>query len=469
MKRALWAVAGIVLLSGCATTRLGMQDAMVIRAKDRVAPALVHIIPVKEVFTAGRREEIAVQGSGFIITPDGIVVTNEHVAGQSRFVKCILQNKQEFDAEVVGIDPDTDVAVLRLKADRKDFPTVKLGTSADLESGQTVLALGSPHGLSRSVSAGIISVTDRYLGSSNPGSDQGSDAAPFNTWIQTDAAINSGNSGGPLVNLRGEVIGINTRKLLGADNVGFAIPIDVAKEIVAQLIEHGKLDRGWIGVSLQEMGRKTDDASARGVVIADVEPLSPADEAGIRAGDVLRSINGQPTDARYVEGLPAIRKAIADLPLGSEAILSVARGEEVAEVKVKTVLKSGADGNEVELPEWGFTVSEVTPLIARQAQLPGKTGVFISGAQVGSVAANARLQSGDIILKVDNIEVDSLETFRKRYDEVVAAKKPLVLLDVKNGALTRFVLVEQEQTEAEAEAPEQDSLETPEGAVDHVE
>jgi serine protease Do len=445
-----------------------MQDAMVIRAKDRVAPALVHILPVKEVFTSGKREGVAIQGSGFILTADGYVVTNEHVAGQSRFMKCILQSKQEYDAEVIGVDPDTDVAVIKLKSDRKDFPTVKLGSSNRLEAGQTVLALGSPHGLSRSVSAGIISVTDRYLGSTSPGSDPTDDRAPYNNWIQTDAAINSGNSGGPLVNLRGEVIGINTLKLMGADNVGFAIPIDVAKNVVDQLIAHGKVTRSWIGLNLQEMGRKTDDSSIKGVLIADVEPLSPAAEAGIQPGDVLQSVNGKSTDARYVEGLPAVRTAIADLPLGSEAVLRILRGTETKDFAVKTVEKSGLEGRELEFAEWGFTASEVTPLIARQIQLPPNTGIVISGVQGGGIAANAKLQSGDVILKVDDKAVEGLDSFKKAYDEVVAAKKALVLLDVKHGALARFVLVEQRNAPDAAKAPATEPAATSEGAADNV-
>lgn len=460
LNRGILAVAAALLLAGCATTRLGLQDAMVIRAKDKVAPSLVHIIPVKEVYTAGKREEVAVQGSGFIISPDGYVVTNEHVAGQSRFVKCVLQSKAEYDAEVVGVDPFTDVAVLRLKTDRKDFPTVRLGSSAKLEPGQTVLALGSPHGLSRSVSAGIVSVTDRYLG---PGgqylSEQDENSAPYNNWIQTDAAINSGNSGGPLVNLRGEVVGINTRKLLGADNVGFAIPIDIAREVVAKLVADGKVERSSVGVSIQEMMRKTDDPAVKGVLIADIEPLSPAEEAGIRPGDVLQAINGMPVDARYVEGLPAVRKAIADLPVGSEAVLRIARDGNESDVTVKTVEKDRLEGQQVEFREWGFTGAQVTPLVARQEQIPLNTGVRVSGTQVGSIAANARLQAGDIILRVDGRDIDGLETLRTLYDELVASRKRLVLLDVKHGALSRFVLLKQDNgagpaTDMPADAPE---------------
>ena len=202
------------------------------------------------------------------------MVTNEHVAGQSTLVRCVLYNKEEYDAEVVGIDKYTDVAVLKLKSDRKNFPKVTLASSKNLEAGQTVLALGSPQGLARSVSMGIISVTDRYLG----GRDES--IAPYNTWIQTDAAINPGNSGGPLVNIKGQVIGVNARRLGGADNVGFAIPIDIAKQAMDQIIKNGQVIRSNIGVTFQETMSKTDDPKQQGVVIADVDPISTGAEAG---------------------------------------------------------------------------------------------------------------------------------------------------------------------------------------------
>ncbi len=440
MNRSIWPPAVLVLaavLAGCATTTPPNQEAAVLRAKDRVAPSLVHIRPVKEVFAAGRREEVVVQGSGFIISPDGYVVTNEHVAGQSDRVKCILPSKEELDAEVVGTDPYTDIAVLKLRTDRTDLPHVKLGSSDRLEAGQTVLALGSPHGLSRSVSSGIVSVTDRYL------PDQDEETAPFNNWIQTDAAINPGNSGGPLVNLRGEVVGINARKLTHADNVGFAIPIDVAKPIIEELIEKGKVERSWIGVSLQEMMSTTEDPTRKGVVVADVDPLSPASDAGIQPGDILLAVNGEEVNARYVEGLPAARRTIASLAVGEPATLRILRGAETVDVTVTTVQKSNPRGNEAEFEAWGFSAKEVTPLVARQAQLPSLQGLLVSGVQVGSPAGNARLQPGDIVLKVDDRDVADLEDFRAAYDEAVAAGKRLVLLDVKRGALSRYVLLEQ--------------------------
>ena len=258
-----------MLCVGCATTGVTSQNA-VISGKNKVAPALIHVTPVKEVFRRGERKEVSVTGSGFIISADGYVVTNEHVAGKSDYVRCVLSDKDEVEAEVVGTDPYTDIAVLKLNTDRTDLPFVKLGNSSTLKVGQSVMAMGSPHGLARSVSLGIVSVTDRNM------DNLGSTGAPYNNWIQTDAAINPGNSGGPLVNLKGEVIGINTRKLMGADNVGFAIPIDIAKQVIAEIIKNGHVTRSDIGITFQEMMRITEDSTRKGVVIASIDPLSPS-------------------------------------------------------------------------------------------------------------------------------------------------------------------------------------------------
>jgi len=426
-----------IVAAGCATTGTATETA-VIRAKDEVAEALVHVRPVKEIFRQGERQEVTVIGSGFIISRDGYVVTNEHVAGQSSEVRCVLFDKDEVEAEVVGVDPDTDIAVLKLQTDRTDLPVVKLGSSSAIQAGQTVLALGSPHGLSRSVSLGIISVTDRNL------EDVGSERAPFNNWIQTDAAINPGNSGGPLVNLKGEVVGINTRKLQGADNVGFAIPIDMAREVIDELIANGKVTRSSIGAMLQEMTSYTDDPKQQGVLIGDVDPLSPAAQANVRPGDILLGVDGVPTDARFTEDLPAVRKLIADKPVGESVTLTLLRDGQTIDVPVVTEERSAREGEEVELKEWGCTISALTPQVMRNAQLRSRQGVYASGVQVGSLAYTGGLRQGDIILLVDNVPVKGLDDFDALYKAKVAAAQPRILLTVKSGALSRFVMLKQQ-------------------------
>ena len=423
-----------------------------------MAPALVHICPVKEVYNQGKREEVLAVGSGFLISADGYVVTNEHVAGKSKQVRCVLSSKEEVEAKVVGVDPYTDIAVLKLESDHR-LPHVRLGVSATLESGQTVLALGSPHGLARSVSLGIVSVTDRHL---ELGKTR---QAPYNNWIQTDAAINPGNSGGPLVNLRGEVVGVNARMLSGAENVGFAIPIDIAREVVESLIQEGRVRRSWLGLTLQEMLARTDDPESIGVVIADVDALSPAREAGVRPGDILLAVNGVATHARFAEDLPKVRKLIADLPVSEEAELRLARGGESLTIRVVTEEKSALSGDEEEFEAWGFTASELTPEIIRQAQLSNRQGILISGVQVGGLAAQAELRRGDVLLSIDQEEIENLAAFRQRYEALVEGCQKRVLLLVKRGALTRYVLLIQEA----ASAVSQSETAEEEGAPENVE
>jgi serine protease Do len=437
--RLTWGLLAGLVLSGCLSTG-GGGERVVLRAKDRVAPALVHIRPVKQVFARGKKQEMLTIGSGFIVSPEGMVLTNEHVAGESSLVLCVLNDRSEVEAEVLGVDPFTDIAVLKLNVDHP-LPYVQLGDSDILEAGQTVMALGSPHGLSRSVSLGIISVTGRYL----PG--QGAMSAPFNTWIQTDAAINPGNSGGPLVNLRGQVVGVNSRKLTGADNMGFAIPVNLAQEVMASILAEGRVRRSWLGLRFQEMLAKTDDADQRGVVIADVAPMSPAGESGLRPGDVLVSVNGDAVHARFEEDLPAVRKRIADLTVGEEALLGVFRNGEVVEIKVTTEERSALKGSEKAFEEWGFTARELTPDIVRRAQLERREGVLISGAQPGGLASTAGLKPGDIVLKVDEETVKDLSDFARRYDDLLERKPSLSLFYVKRGALTRFVIFKAHQGE----------------------
>ncbi len=459
MLKRLIPLLAVTLITGCATLGGGSQS-MVIRAKDKVVPALVHVRPVKEVYTSGTREEVAVLGSGFLITGDGYVVTNEHVAGEARQVRCVLYNQDEVDAEVTGIDPYTDIAVLKLKTDRTNLPHVKLGDSSKIKQGQTVLAMGSPHGLSRSVSEGIISVTDRYL------PDTGDDkVSPFNTWIQTDAAINQGNSGGPLVNTNGEVIGINARMLANAQNVGFAIPINVAREVIEQIIKNGRVSRSWIGETLQPMTAKTNDPNQKGVVIADLDPASPGYEAGLHPGDILLALNGKPLNARFEEDLPAVRKAIADMPVGAEVTLTVSRNGETKDVAVTTIERSQLRGQQAEFKEWAFTGVDLTPILARQAQLPLGRGVLVTGTQVGGIADSAHLDTNDIILRVDGTDVAGVDGLKNILKPIIESGKRLVMLEVKRGALTRFVLVKQE-SEPQAQAAGSNMTEGESGLVD---
>lgn len=317
-----------LFVTGCATTGGRSQNA-VIHAKNIVAPALVHIRPVKEVYAQGQRKEVLIVGSGFIISPDGYVVTNEHVAGESKVVRCVLGDKNEVDARVVGVDPYTDLAVLKLDVPEK-LPFVRLGDSSKLEAGQTVMAMGSPHGLSRSVSMGIVSVTDRNLGGQTEG------GISFSNWIQTDAAINPGNSGGALIDANGHLLGINTAiysRSGGSMGIGFAIPVTTARQVLEAIVKTGSVTRGYIGVEPQditaELAQALKLARSSGTLITGVMRGGPADRAGVQPGDIIVNIGDQP-----VPNTSAMLNLIAQLPPGSAAKIKVLRGSKELELPV---------------------------------------------------------------------------------------------------------------------------------------
>ncbi len=461
-RRMAW-VPLLLMLPACTSlSRIfpGTVETQVQRAKEQVFPAIVHIRPVKEVFRRGRRELMAVTGSGVIFRPDGYVITNEHVAGKANRVSCTLSNLEEVSAEVVGTDPETDIAVLKLNMDEISGPLryARLGDSDRIRDGETVLAFGSPLGFERTVSRGVVSSKDRYLGGPY------SEVSAYNLWIQTDAAINRGNSGGPLVNLRGEVIGINSLAVIAGENIAFAIPINLVKEVVPQLIEHGKVERSDLGLRFQQLQFLEDYfgiAMDQGVVISSIDRGSPAEEAGVLAGDILLAYNGAPIRARFIQELPAIRKMIADTPPGQEITLDVMRQGERQEIRMTTRIKDRREGEEFQVDEWGFSVREVTDRIAQLAKMEEKSGVVVTGIRPGSPGANAKLRGGDIIRLVDGEKVKDLEHFEELYGQKVAERQELALFEVTYGAFHRYVLIRTLYGAAEPFSAE--VLETPKG------
>jgi serine protease Do len=380
-----------------------------------------------------QERHIVGQGSGFIVSRDGVILTNNHVVGDADKVTVTLQDGREFDAKLVGTDPHTDVAVIRIDAD--DLPALPLGDSDNLEVGEWVVAVGNPFGLSHTITAGVVSAKGR----SSVG------IAEYENFIQTDAAINPGNSGGPLVNLDGEVVGMNTAiysRSGGYMGIGFAIPINMVKSVSDQLLTTGKVTRGYLGVVIQEMtselARTFTNGQKRGVLVAQVTDDSPAARAGLRRGDVIISLDG-----RQVDRVGELRNRLAMMTPGSTATLGLLRDgqESTVEVTIGELPEEGALAQPAaQAPRLaGLTVDDLTPQLAAQLGLSGETGVVITAVEPGSPADRAGLRPGVLIREINRHEVESLRELRDDLKNVQEGED--VLLLVQAGRYLKFVVL----------------------------
>ena len=343
-------------------------------------------------------------GSGFIIDQEGFIVTNNHVIEDADEIRVILKDEKEYDAKIVGRDPNTDLALIKIQ-DGSRFPVTPLGDSDGLKVGQWVVAIGSPFGLEQTVTAGIVSAKGRVIGS-----------GPYDDFIQTDASINPGNSGGPLLNMEGEVVGINTAIIASGQGIGFAIPINLAKGIIEQLKASGEVTRGWLGVGIQPLSDEMREYygldDGQGVLVSQVFPGDPADQAGIQAQDIIIGVNGgKIEDARDLTGM------IASLPVGSTANVRVIRdGKEktfkvtIAKREDQRTASRGRKGPQ-EDAALGIRVSEITPEIARRFNLEDTDGIIVVDVARGSKAAESGLQPGDIIKEVNRKAIGSVQEF----------------------------------------------------------
>jgi len=368
-------------------------------------------------------------GSGVIMSPDGYILSNNHVVEGSQEVTVTMADKQTYTARVVGRDPKTDLAVLKINA-KDTLPVASMGNSTDLKVGDWVLAIGNPFGLGHTVTAGIVSAKGRVIG-----------AGPYDDFIQTDAPINPGNSGGPLFNMQGEMIGINTAIVASGQGIGFAIPIDLAKPLIPQLVSTGEVTRGYLGVSIQSVTPELANAmkleERQGALVAEVTPGSPAAKAGIHQGDVIVGFNGE--TVKDAHDLPAV---VAKTPVGEHATLTLHRDGKTQKVAV-TVGKLPSDkvareeSSQAGQTQWGLQLQDVTPQMARQHGLADESGVVVVGVQPGSPAEHAGVQRGDLIREINRQPVQSTQDVR---DAIAKAEhqESLVLL-VKRGQGSLFV------------------------------
>jgi serine protease Do len=337
------------------------------------------------------------QGSGFIISRDGYLVTNHHVVVGAQQISVLFPDGRREFAELIGTDAATDVALLKMKGELKNLSIAYLGNSDKLEVGDWVVAIGNPFGLDSSVAQGIISAKERVLGISE-----------FDDFIQTDALISPGNSGGPLFNMRGEVVGINTAIVKGSSRIGFAVPINMVKELLPNLRVNGHLVRGWLGFSVVD---NRGDNGNKGVWVKEVYPDSPAKAAGLKAGDRLVRVNG-----RTVDGYLQLLRRVAFLAPGSQVKLSLLRDNAGMELTAKLGRRPG--GEEMEAispslePARGLWVRELTGELAESLSLNAYSGVLISDVISGSPAHAAGLRAGDVITEMNDRRVSDLATYR---------------------------------------------------------
>ena len=367
-------------------------------------------------------------GSGFIISKDGFIITNYHMVEGSSEIKVKISDGRELKAKMVGRDTKTDLALLKISSLFENLPVLALGDSEKMRVGDWVLAVGNPFGLEHTVTQGIISATGRVLGS-----------GPYDNFLQTDAPINPGNSGGPLVNLRGEVIGINTAIVSGGQGIGFAIPSALAKSVVAQLKEKGRVVRGWIGVSIQtvtpEIAKSFGLKRAHGALVGDLEPGGPAAQGGLKQGDIVVRFGG-----RQVKNANDLPRMVAETPVGRKVPVVVIRdGKEVqATLKIAELSEEKTQAREVSpVQSLGMKVESLTEQLRQQTGITAKSGVVVTEIEQGGSAEEAGVEVGDVIREVNRRPVKDLSD----YNAVLGAAKkgaPLLLL-LKRGKQSLFV------------------------------
>jgi serine protease Do len=379
------------------------SDTAVARAVERTYRSLVRITAVSDALGSGRLEKRLGAGSGVIISAEGHLITNHHVAGRGTRLRCRLHDGEEVDAWLVASDPLTDLAILRLDLERRRNPEplqpARLGDSESLRVGDIVLAMGSPAGVSQSVTQGIVSNLQLMLPSLSRTElwEEGEAVGSVVRWIGHDAVIFPGNSGGPLVNLEGEVIGIN-EIVLGS--LGGAIPVNLARDVADQLIRHGQVERSWTGIEGQPRQKNLEVET--GVLVGGVLPESPAAAAGLRPGDILIEYDGQAVDVRIAEDLPAFNRRLLASPVGRQiSILAVREGRTIV-LELTPEPRGQAQGQEVELPDWGIVGRDLTRLSALERQRPGTNGVLVASVGLASAVANAKppIAQGDILVEI---------------------------------------------------------------------
>jgi serine protease Do len=458
-----------LLVGGAATGRTPQTPspapaghAAVDQAIASVYPSLVRLTVVAAEFSAGREISQEEAGSGTIITAAGDVVTNYHVAGRARRITVTLPDKQDVPAEVVGADPMTDIAVIKLHpATPRTFPAAPFGDSSKLRRGDPVLAMGSPFALAQSVTSGIVSNPEMILPQLfGPAAilQEGEDVGAIVRWIQHDAAIFPGNSGGPLVNMAGEIVGVNELSIgsiFGA-GVASAIPANLVKPVVDAIIKDGRVRRSWTGVELQP---RVSTITSAGALVSWVADRSPAATAGVKAGDVLARVNGTAVDVQYAEQLPPVNQLLMSLPIGAAAALTVRRGTGEITISVTPVERPPALALPAEVRTLGLVASNLSSFQAREMGRDSAEGVHVLSVHAGGPAQDARppLAREDVIVAADGVPVATVSDLEKHVAAVLTERSKAELVIAFDRGREHRMTVLEIAAEAPADEPRREA------------
>lgn len=369
-------------------------------------------------------------GSGVIIDGKrGLILTNAHVLARTGTITVVLEDEREFEAQIVGADPDSDLAVLRIESEEK-LPAIDMGNSDDIMIGETVIAIGNPFGFSHTVTTGVISAVDRSIRT---------DDRVFHQFIQIDASINPGNSGGPLLNIDGDLIGINTAIYAKAQGIGFAIPISKAKKIVSDLIQYGEVIQAWIGITIQNLDAKIaqylEFPRKKGIIIKAVEAQSPAAKAGLRQGDIILTIG-----SKKMSSATDYHSATKALPAGDVIKTAIWRNGKKQTIAIKTMVFPMERAEELALRLLGIRVEDLTNKSRRKYQINARKGVVISEIDNSSYLAQIGAQPGDVIRKIDDYRIENSEDFKKAV--VKYRQKRSVVLLLRRGDQGYYITVD---------------------------
>ena len=448
MRHGPW-IAALPLAVACGLPALGPPsraadpetlEARIIEVAEQVKPTVVHIEAIVRV--NDRRKSVS--GSGLIASADGRILTNHHVVEKAEKVTVGVPGvKRRYPARVIGTDRQTDIALLRIEPDHP-LSAARFAPSDSLRVGQWVLAIGNPYGLDGTVSLGIVSAIGRNLEIPDL----------LNDFIQTDAMIDRGSSGGPLVDLQGRVVGLNSRGQ--GRGIGFTIPIDTVQNVMAQL-EQGGIERGYLGITMQALDRDLADylgvPTETGIVVNSVVDDSPADRAGLEAGDLITHFRGAAIEAEQDEDLGILQRMVAAVSPGEEVALRTIRDGKPRELEIEIGTQPTVEPDEAE-SDLGFYVQEITANLARAHRLATESGAWVYFVERGSPASEAGLLIGDVIQRIEDREIEDLSDFREAMDAV--ASLPRFLITSRRGEETRFVLVKRVGAPSTPTGPKRD-------------